>query len=154
MATITPQHLGYDMSKLINANIHTHYFCMPILKTPEDKDAIRMAAISGNKKFFAGTDSAPHAISSKEASVVAAGCYSAYHSLELYTEIFEKLDALDKLENFTSYFGSVFYKEPPSKNTVTLIKSIWQLPKTLPFGTEEVVPIAADRLGYAKLNNT
>ena len=111
---------------------------MPILKTPEDKNSMRMAAISSNKNSLL-TLTNPNAISFKKSSVIAAGCYSAYHSLELYTEIFEQLDVLDKLENFTSYFGSVFYKEPSSKNKATLIKSSWQVPKTLPLGTEAVV---------------
>ena len=35
-------------------------FCLPILKREEHRQAVLAAAVSGNPRFFLGTDSAPH----------------------------------------------------------------------------------------------
>lgn len=143
-ATITPHHLHYTRDDLFSqGHMQPHYFCMPILKTRADRDALIRAAISGNPKFFLGTDSAPHAKEKKESAHTCAGIYSAHAALELYAEIFETAQALDKLNYFASRFGAEFYALPMNTAKITLIKKPWQVPMHLSFGDASVVPMKA-----------
>ncbi len=142
-ATITPHHLQYNRNHMLVGGIRPHLFCLPILKRNEHQLALQQAAISGNPKFFLGTDSAPHAQGKKEAACGCAGCYSAFAAIELYAETFEELGALDKLEGFASHFGPDFYGLPRNNDTITLVKSEWQAPETLPFGDTDVIPLRA-----------
>ncbi|EKD77053.1 MAG: hypothetical protein ACD_42C00496G0004 [uncultured bacterium] len=145
-ATITPHHLHYNRNDLFHHGIRPHYFCMPILKRIEDQQALIHAVISGNPKFFVGTDSAPHAQEKKESSCGCAGIYSAHAAIELYAEIFEQNNALDKLENFASRFGAEFYQLPMNKNKITLVKKSWEIPATLSFGETQIVPMKAGEI--------
>lgn len=142
-ATITPHHLHYNRNDLFHRGIHPHYFCTPILKRAEDQKALIQAATSGNPKFFLGTDSAPHAKEKKESGCGCAGIYSAHAAIELYAELFEQNNALDKLENFASVFGAQFYQLPVNKNKITLIKKSWEIPASLSFGETQLVPMKA-----------
>lgn len=142
-ATITPHHLHFNRNDLFADGIRPHYFCSPILKSREDQNALIQAATSGNPKFFLGTDSAPHTKTNKESACGCAGIYSAHAAIEFYAEIFEKNDALNKLENFASYFGAQFYQLPNNKNTMTLIKKPWEIPTQLSFGQDVVIPMKA-----------
>lgn len=142
-ATITPHHLLLNRNHLLAGGIKPHYYCLPILKTRDDQAALIQAAISGNPKFFLGTDSAPHAKNKKESCCGCAGIYSSNNALEIYAQIFEQNKALDKLENFASFFGAQFYGLPISQNTITLIKKPWRVPTELSFGDEFVVPLMA-----------
>lgn len=45
--------------------LRPHNFCLPILKREEHRQAVLTAAVSGNPRFFLGTDSAPHAVGDK-----------------------------------------------------------------------------------------
>ena len=108
--------------------IRPHYYCLPVLKRETHRVALVEAATSGNPRFFLGTDSAPHPKGLKEHACGCAGCYTALHALELYTEAFDKAGALDKLEGFASFFGADFYGLPRSAETVTLRREAWTLP--------------------------
>jgi dihydroorotase len=101
------------------------------------------AAVSGNPKFFLGTDSAPHARGSKESGCGCAGCYSAPVALEMYAEVFEDAAALDRLEGFASFHGADFYGLPRNTTTVTLKRDAWQVPAELPFADTTIVPLRA-----------
>lgn len=140
-ATITPHHLLLNLNDLLDHGIHPHYYCKPILKQIEDQQALIQAAISGNPKFFLGTDSAPHSQAHKECSTGCAGIYSAHAAIELYAELFERHQALDKLANFASQFGAQFYQLPVNTRSLTLIRKPWQIPLTLSFGKEELIPL-------------
>lgn len=142
-ATITPQHLMYNRNHMLVGGIRPHYFCLPVLKRNVHQHALIHAAISGNPKFFLGTDSAPHSKETKETACGCAGCYSAFGALELYAEVFEAHGAMDKLEGFTSHFGADFYNLPRNTDTITLIKKEQAVPETLPFGDHFVVPLKA-----------
>lgn len=142
-ATITVQHLMYNRNHMLVGGIRPHFFCLPILKRNIHQQALQEVAISGNPKFFLGTDSAPHARSAKESACGCAGCYSAPAALELYAEVFEELGALDKLEGFASHFGADFYKLPRNTDTVTLVKEDWELPEEYAFGDTRIVPLRA-----------
>ncbi|AOW53294.1 TPA: dihydroorotase [Legionella pneumophila] len=142
-ATITPHHLLYNRNKLLAGGIRPHYYCLPILKHEKDQKALQVAATSGNPKFFAGTDSAPHAINAKENACGCAGIYSAPYAVALYTQIFDELNQLKKLNDFLSRFGAEFYQLPINQQQLELIKSPQTIPNSMPFGSTHVVPIAA-----------
>jgi dihydroorotase len=142
-ATITPQHLLYNRNDMLVGGIRPHYYCLPILKRNIHQQELIKAATSGNPKFFLGTDSAPHTQSNKETSCGCAGCYSAYAAIELYAEAFEQAGALNKLEDFASHFGADFYGLARNTDRITLEKSPWQAPATLPLGDSTMVPLRA-----------
>ena len=153
-ATITPQHLLFDRNDMLVGGIRPHLFCLPILKRRQHKEALRRAAISGNPKFFIGTDSAPHTVETKEASCGCAGCYSAHAAIPLYAEVFEEENCLDKLEAFTSHFGADFYGRPRNKETVDLVKMDNLAPESMGFGPSTVVPLRAGELLKWRLEAT
>jgi dihydroorotase len=145
-ATITAHHLLFNRNEIFKGGIRPHYYCLPVLKREEHRLALLKAATSGNQKFFLGTDSAPHAKNTKEASCGCAGCYTALHAMELYAAAFESANALDKLEGFASFFGADFYGLPRNKGAITLEKSSWQVPEELPFSGSAIVPLRAGEM--------
>jgi len=145
-ATITAHHLLYNRNHMLAGGIRPHFYCLPILKRNTHQQALIKAATSGSPKFFLGTDSAPHTQSSKESSCGCAGIYSAHAAIELYAEVFEQAGALDKLEAFASFYGADFYGLPRNQQTITLQKQDWQVPETLSFGDEPLVPLRAGEL--------
>ncbi|WP_040261029.1 dihydroorotase [Pseudomonas massiliensis] len=142
-ATITAHHLLYNRNHMLVGGIRPHFYCLPILKRNIHQDALIEAAISGNERFFLGTDSAPHARHAKEAACGCAGCYTAYAALELYAEAFDRAGALDRLEGFASLHGPRFYGLPTNTEKVTLVRDPWLAPASLPFGDHEVAPLRA-----------
>ena len=142
-ATITAHHLLYNRNHMLAGGIRPHYYCLPILKRGTHQQALIKAATSGNPKFFLGTDSAPHAKDKKEAACGCAGSYTAYAAIELYAEAFEDANALNKLEAFASHFGADFYGLPRNTDTITLVKKDWQVPDSLTFGDQPLVPLRA-----------
>jgi dihydroorotase len=142
-ATITPHHLLYNRNHLLAGGLRPHFYCLPILKHEQDQRALQNAIISGDPKFFAGTDSAPHAIATKESACGCAGIYSAPFAVALYAQIFDDLNQLNKLNHFLSYFGAEYYQLPINKEQIELIKTPQNIPKELPLGQNKVVPIAA-----------
>jgi dihydroorotase len=142
-ATITPQHLMMNRNALFTGGIRPHLYCLPVLKTEPDRRALLDAIASGNPRFFLGTDSAPHARHTKEASCGCAGIFSAHAALELYAEAFEAAGALDKLNGFASEQGASFYGLPLNEGTVTLTKEAWDVPASYRFGSDELIPLRA-----------
>lgn len=142
-ATITPQHLLYNRNALFKGGIRPHYYCLPVLKREGHRKALVAAVMSGNKKFFLGTDSAPHAQHKKESACGCAGIFSAPLAIELYTRIFEENNALDKLEAFTSFHGADFYGLPRNSEKITLVKKSWTVPKDFPLGDDRIIPLHA-----------
>lgn len=149
-ATITPHHLYYNRNHLLAGGIKPHYYCLPILKHRNDQLALQQAAVSGNPKFFAGTDSAPHASSQKESACGCAGIYSAPFALALYAEVFANLNKLEKLNAFLSHFGADFYQLPRGSEQITLLEQHQIIPPSLPLGHAQVIPVAAgERLHWS-----
>jgi dihydroorotase len=143
-ATITAHHLLYNRNALFAGGVRPHFYCLPVLKRETHRQALLRAAVSGNPKFFLGTDSAPHARHRKEAACGCAGCYTALSAIELYAEVFEQAGALDKLEAFASFHGADFYRLPRNAGSVTLEKKDWTLPASLPYADgDELVPLRA-----------
>ncbi|MFG6416861.1 dihydroorotase [Roseateles sp. DC23W] len=140
-ATVTPQHLLFNRNAIFTGGLRPHYYCLPVLKREEHRQALLQAVASGSPKFFLGTDSAPHASQLKEAAVCGAGCFTAMSALELYAEAFEGIGALDKLEAFASHHGPDFYGLPRNTGTVTLKREPWTLPTAVPFGDAQLKPL-------------
>ena len=150
-ATLTPQHLLYNRNAMLAGGIRPHYYCLPILKRETHRVALVKAVTSGNKKFFLGTDSAPHAQHTKEAACGCAGCYTAHSAIELYAQAFEAAGALDKLEAFASFYGADYYGLPRNTDTVTLRRESWQVPDSIGFGEYRLVPLRAGEAMQWKL---
>ena len=142
-ATITAHHLLYNRNHLLVGGIRPHYYCLPVLKRNIHQQALLEVATSGNRKFFLGTDSAPHTQGNKETACGCAGCYTAPAALEMYAEAFEMMNALDKLEAFASHHGPDFYGLPRNTDTVTLVKEDWRLPEAIAYGDDQVIPLRA-----------
>ncbi|MEK7874613.1 MAG: dihydroorotase [Pseudomonadota bacterium] len=142
-ATITAHHLLLNRNTLFAGGIRPHHYCLPILKREEDRQALIRAAVSGNSKFFLGTDSAPHARNTKEAACGCAGIYTAHAGIELYAEIFDAANALDRLEGFASIHGPDFYGLPRNQDRITLEKQARRVPQELPFHEGSLVPFRA-----------
>jgi len=142
-ATITPQHLLHNRNAIFQGGVRPHYYCLPILKREEDRQALVTAATSNNARFFLGTDSAPHAQHTKENACGCAGMFSAHAAIELYAEAFEQAGALDRLEAFASERGADFYGLPRNRDTIMLKKTAWQVPDHYAFGEHRLVPMRA-----------
>lgn len=142
-ATITVHHLLLNRNDMLAGGVRPHYYCLPILKRQEDQKALLAAATSGNKKFFLGTDSAPHAKPTKENACGCAGIYSAHAAIELYAQVFDSMGCLDKLEAFASHYAADFYQLSRNTSTITLQKKSWRVPDVLAFGDETLVPLFA-----------
>lgn len=142
-ATITPQHLLSNRNDMLVGGIKPHFYCLPVLKRATHQKALIEAAISGNPKFFLGTDSAPHTKHDKESTCGCAGVFSAPHAIELYAQAFDQAGALDKLEDFASKFGADFYGVPCNTTTITLEKQKWKVPDEFEFNKDTIVPFMA-----------
>jgi len=142
-ATITAHHLLWNRNAMFTGGIRPHAYCLPILKREQHRQALVAAATGDDPRFFLGTDSAPHAKSKKEADCGCAGVYTAHAGIELYAEVFERAGALPKLEAFASLRGPDFYRLPRNTDRITLERSPWTVPATLPFGGDPLVPMRA-----------
>ena len=148
-ATITAHHLHIDRNDLFTGGLRPHAYCLPVAKRREHKAALRKAAVSGNAKFFLGTDTAPHPKADKEADCGCAGIFSAPVALESYVRVFEEEDALDRFEAFASEFGPAFYDLPLNESRVLLRKTSHQVPDLITRSDEQVVPFhAGETLGW------
>jgi len=144
-ATITPQHLHINRNAMLVGGIRPHAYCLPVAKREQHRLAVRAAAVSGSPKFFLGTDSAPHAVHTKEAACGCAGIFNAPYALESYIQVFDEEGALDKFEGFASEHGPTFYGLPLNTGTITLERGETIIPDKI----GEVVPFhAGETLGW------
>ena len=150
---IRDSHLLYNRNAIFQGGVRPHWYCLPVLKRETHRQALVAAAVSGNPKFFLGTDSAPHAKGAKEAACGCAGCYTAYAAIELYAEAFEQAGALDKLEAFASFNGPDWYGLPRNSGTITLARQDWVVPDSYPYiSSDSIVPLrAAETLSWKML---
>jgi dihydroorotase len=152
-ATITAHHLLYNRNHLLAGRVRPHFYCLPILKRNVHQLALIEAATSGNPKFFLGTDSAPHVRELKENACGCAGIYSAPAALELYAQVFEQEQALDKLEGFASHYGADFYGLARNSSRISLRRSEWKMPAHYDFADSAVIPICAGETVRWQLSN-
>jgi dihydroorotase len=125
-ATVTPQHLLFTLGHLIQG-LKYHLYCLPIVKFQEDRSALRAAVTAPEQyKFFAGTDSAPHAVKAT-ACGCAAGCFTGGCAPQLYAMAFEEAgidlsqpEGAAVFSRFLSLNGPAFYGFPSSTRHFTL----------------------------------
>ncbi|KAF7805945.1 dihydroorotase, mitochondrial-like [Senna tora] len=142
-ATVTPQHLLLNRNSLFQGGLQPHNYCLPVLKREIHRKAIVSAVTSGSKRFFLGTDSAPHERRKKECPCGCAGIYNSPVALSLYAKVFEEAGALDKLEAFASFNGPDFYGLPRNNSKIKLRKAPWRVPESLSFPFGDIVPMFA-----------
>lgn len=142
-ATITAHHLLLNRNHLLVGGVRPHNYCLPVLKRERHRQALLAAATSGNPKFFLGTDSAPHARSTKENACGCAGTFSAPAAIELYAEAFAAVGRLDRLQGFASHHGPDFYGLPRNEQQIRLRREPWQIPASYPYLDETIVPFMA-----------
>lgn len=105
------------MSAVVNRD-NSHNFLLPLV--PEIVElklmlawsagrALVAAVTSGSKRFFLGTDSAPHERQTKEASCGCAGIFSAPIALPLYAEAFEQVRFFT--DNIVACYSSSTFSE-------------------------------------------
>lgn len=145
-ATLTVHHLLLNRNALFAGGLRPHAYCLPVLKRELHRQALVAAAVSGNRRFFLGTDSAPHPRHAKETGCGCAGIYTAHAAIELYAEVFEAAGALEQLEAFASFHGPDFYGLARSEETITLLREPWQVPGEIAFGAERLVPMRAGEM--------
>jgi dihydroorotase len=139
-ATITAHHLVINRNAIFAGGIRPHLYCLPIAKRERHRRALRRAAISGNPRFFLGTDSAPHTVPTKETACGCAGIFTAPCALEIYAEVFEEEAALDRLEGFSAQHGAEFYGFLPNEVRVTIERELFRVPDRIGTGENAVVP--------------
>jgi dihydroorotase len=155
-ATITPHHLVLNRNDLLVGGIRPHHYCLPVVKRETHRQALRKAATSGEKTFFLGTDTAPHAIHLKECACGCAGLFNAPTTMQVYTQVFHEENALQHLEGFASRNGPAFYGLPVNEGTMT----IEQIPSTAPArvttvdGTDIVVFKGGEELPWTVTRST
>jgi len=142
-ATITVHHLQINRNDMLVGGIKPHLYCLPVAKREIHRLALRKAATSGNKKFFLGTDTAPHAIGAKESACGCAGIFSAPNALENYLQVFAEENALDQFEAFASLNGPAFYGLPVNKEKVRLVKKDQQVEGIIGQDALSVLPYKA-----------
>ena len=142
-ATITAHHLEVDRSDLFHGGLRPHLYCLPVPKTRLDRDAVVEAAMSSERHFFLGSDSAPHARSAKESACCPAGVYTGHAVILHYAEVFDRHGASDRIEAFASHFGADFYGFARNSDTITLERAPHLVPASHRLGRDEVVPYRA-----------
>jgi dihydroorotase len=149
-ATVTPQHLLMNRNSMFSGGIRPHHYCLPVLKHERHREAVMAAATGGSARFFLGTDSAPHARSTKENACGCAGIFSAHAAIELYAEAFDQAGKLENLQKFASENGPDFYGLPRNRDTIALVRDPWKVPSSYPFlDNDPLVPLrAGENLGW------
>lgn len=142
-ATITAHHLLLTRNEMFRGGIRPHAFCLPVLKRERHRRALCEAACGGETKFFLGSDSAPHDRAAKESVCGCAGIYTAHAGIELYAEVFARMNALDKLGAFAAHHGADFYGVARNRGEITLRKKSWRVPEVYSAGRNEMIPLRA-----------
>ncbi len=122
-ASITPHHLALNRNALFVGGIRPHNYCLPVLKRETHRKDLLKAALSGNPKFFLGTDTAPHLKKDKESACGCAGVFNATYCIEILAQLFDNESKLSNLEQFVSINGAKHYGMNLNKEKIKLVKS-------------------------------
>ncbi|UCD78861.1 MAG: dihydroorotase [Desulfobacterales bacterium] len=139
-ATVTPHHLLINRNSMLAGGLNPHMFCLPVAKRESDRLALRQATVSGDPRFFFGSDSAPHRLVDKEKAGGAAGIFNMPTALAHIVQVFEAEGAFANLEAFVSLNGARFYGFPPNSDTITLKKAESSIP------VAEYIPVGEDKV--------
>lgn len=138
-ATITPHHLMINRNAIFRGGLRPHMYCLPVAKREGDRISLRRAACSGDRRFFLGTDSAPHIASTKECDGGCAGVFNAPNTMQCIAQVFDEEQALEHLEAFASLNGPAFYGVEPNADTITLIRQSTEIAAPDPVVVEDEV---------------
>ena len=129
--TITAHHLFLTSNGWSGENGSVHNYCKPVAKSAHDREALLRTAVSGNPKFFLGTDSAPHSVEAKHAG--AAGVFTQPYATQLVIDAFEigiregvllREDMTKEvLHGFLGKFGRSFYRTPATQERISVFAS-------------------------------
>lgn len=137
--TVTPHHLVINRTTLFQGGLRPHLYCLPVAKREHHRLALRRAVTSGATCFFAGTDTAPHTASNKEASCCSAGVFAGATALQTYAQVFDEENALQHLEAFTSLNGARFHGLKPNEGTIELLRKPSAMPAAVAVDDDEIV---------------
>ena len=153
--SITPHHLLLNRNAIFKGGIRPHYYCLPILKREQHRQALLNVAIRGDKKFFLGSDSAPHTLSNKETSCGCAGVFNATYCIEMLTQLFDNSKAIENLEKFLSINGANHYNIKKNNNKITIKKkkNPLNLEKYLNLKNEKIMIFDPEFPIYWKIEN-
>lgn len=145
-ATITPHHLALNRNAMFSGGLRPHNYCLPVLKREKHRKALIKVATSGNPKFFLGTDTAPHFRTDKESACGCAGVFNASNCISILAEIFDKQNAIEMLEKFTSINGANHYHTKINNKKIKLVKTNKpiSLKESLKCGQNEIVVFNPD----------
>lgn len=144
--SITPHHLLFDRRDMFRGGLCPHFFCLPVIKRTEHSEALLKLIAYGRTFVYAGTDSAPHDRRKKESDCCSGGMFSAHAAVELYAQVFERIDLLGgrHFPEFMSINGPMFYGLSPSEETVTLVREPWTVDQMIEYSKspeDVIVPI-------------
>ena len=142
-ATITPHHLLYERNDMLSYGLKPHLYCKPILKRNSDMVALADVALSGHKKFFLGSDSAPHLVGDKQSDCGCAGVYNAHKLIEILADFFDFNNNLPTLEKFVSTNGADFYNVPYNNKKLYFEKKKSLIPKYIGNTDIKIIPMMA-----------
>lgn len=142
-ATVTLHHLLITLDDVAGGMLQPHLFCKPIAKRPHDRSALLDAALKGHPKLMFGSDSAPHPKHKKECCGCAAGVFTSPIALQVLVELFEKYQALDKLNDFVSLNAQKIYDFKPLVKKIKLVKKDFVVPAIYEYNEDNVVPMYA-----------
>lgn len=140
-ATVTLHHLLLTLDDMAGGLLNPHLFCKPLLKRPEDREALQRAVLGGHPKIMFGSDSAPHPVHAKECTGCAAGVFTAPVALPMLAEFFDRHDARERLQGFVSGHACRIYRVKPPPKRVLLERSEYRVPSTI----GDVVPFMAGK---------
>lgn len=151
VATITAHHLSLLVDDW-SANVH--HYCKPSAKSPEDRRALLQALVTSEGKFFLGTDSAPHDISSKKGKGnTAAGVFTQPYALGYVLtaleegiargDIKEEQVTEEVLAGFFSEYGRKFYEVAKAERKILVKREGATVEESLKTDKVEIVPYRA-----------
>lgn len=129
-ATVTPHHLMINRNAMFWGGMNPIHYCKPVPKREEHRLKVRHYITSGNRRFGAGTDSAPHDEAAKARFCgCAAGIFTAPSAVEMYTTVFDEDGALQHLGPFLSENFLHIYGMKVRSENMTIERSPLLIPK-------------------------
>ena len=129
-ATVTAHHLMINRNAMFWNGMNPVHYCKPVPKRETHRIKVRKYVTSGDRRFGAGTDSAPHDESAKSRCCgCAAGIFTAPAAVEMYTTVFDEDNALEHLGPFLSENFLDRYGMEVSKEMMTIKRVPMQIPQ-------------------------
>lgn len=129
-ATVTAHHMILNRNALFWGGMNPLNYCKPVVKREAHRIKVRKYVTSGDRRFGAGTDSAPHDETAKARLCrCAAGIYTAKGAVSHYITIFDEENALQHFGRFMSENFLHVYGRQVSSRKMKLIREPNILPE-------------------------